>query len=49
MIGDDLLASDPVFQLNTMLWSVMKQPSRESTTPVLAMAGYHFEAMDTNF
>ena len=46
MIEPQILFSDPVFQLNTLLWAVLGYPTNPSINPVLKQAGYYLYAIE---
>lgn len=46
MIEPRILSSDPVFQLNTVLWAVLGHPSNSSIQPILRQAGYYLYAIE---
>ncbi len=45
MISDTVLASDPVFQLNVLLWALEDLPDSTNVRPVLHRAGYELESL----
>ena len=45
MTGDAVLASDPVFQLNVLLWALRDLPEMTAIHPVLRRAGYRLESL----
>ena len=45
MIDQTGLLSDPVFQLNTMLWALEELPDAGPIHPVLRNAGYYINAI----
>ena len=45
MTSDTVLAADPVFQLNVMLWALEDLPDMPAVQPVLRRAGYRVESL----
>ncbi len=45
MTSDAVLAADPVFQLNVLLWALEDLPDMTSVQPVLRRAGYRVESL----
>ena len=45
MTSDAILVSDPVFQLNVLLWALEDLPEVTSVRPVLRTAGYELESL----
>ena len=45
MTSDDVLVSDPVFQLNVLLWALEDLPDITAVRPVLRTAGYELESL----
>ncbi|MXW94841.1 MAG: hypothetical protein F4110_09080 [Acidimicrobiaceae bacterium] len=45
MTSDAVLVSDPVFQLNVLLWALEDLPEVIAVRPVLCMAGYELESL----
>ena len=45
MTSDNVLVSDPVFQLNVLLWALEDLPDITAVRPVLRTAGYELESL----
>jgi len=45
MTSDAVLVTDPVFQLNVLLWALEDLPEVIAVRPVLCMAGYELESL----